>query len=46
MYRGDILPTDAFQRLKQDPTAVLVDVRTQPEWPFVGVPQVDRLLRV
>ena len=46
MYRGDILPTDAFQRLKQDPTAVLVDVRTQPEWTFVGVPQVDRLLRV
>jgi rhodanese-related sulfurtransferase len=26
--------------------AVLVDVRTQPEWVFVGVPAVERLVRL
>jgi rhodanese-related sulfurtransferase len=46
MYRGDILPAEAFQRLQANPNAVLVDVRTQPEWTFVGVPMIERLVRV
>ncbi len=46
MYRGDIPPTEAFSRLKANPQSVLIDVRTQPEWTFVGVPQVERLIRV
>ncbi len=46
MYRGDIPPTEAFERLQKNATAVLIDVRSQPEWTFVGVPQVDRLMRV
>jgi rhodanese-related sulfurtransferase len=46
MYRGDIPPQDAFQRLSNNSKAVLVDVRTQPEWTFVGVPNVERLVRV
>lgn len=46
MYRGDIPPQEAFDRLKKNPNAVLIDVRTQPEWTFVGLPQVDRLMRV
>ena len=46
MYKGDISPSEAHQRLKSNPAAVLVDVRTQPEWTFVGVPQVDRLVRL
>ena len=46
MYKGDIPPVEAHQRLKANPTAVLIDVRTQPEWTFVGVPQVDRLVRL
>jgi rhodanese-related sulfurtransferase len=46
MYRGDIIPQEAFQRLSQNPKAVLIDVRTQPEWTFVGVPNVERLVRV
>jgi rhodanese-related sulfurtransferase len=46
MYRGDIAPKDAFERLQKNPSAVLIDVRSQPEWTFVGVPQVDRLMRV
>lgn len=46
MYKGDILPAEAMARLQANPKAVLIDVRTQPEWAFVGVPAVDRLLRV
>jgi rhodanese-related sulfurtransferase len=46
MYRGDLAPKDAFERLQKNPSAVLIDVRSQPEWTFVGVPQVDRLMRV
>lgn len=46
MYRGDLPPAEAFDRLKSNANAVLIDVRTQPEWTFVGVPQVERLVRV
>ncbi len=46
MYRGDIPPAEAHNRLKSNPQAVLIDVRTQPEWTFVGVPQVERLIRL
>ena len=40
MHQGDISPAEAYQRLQNNPSAVLVDVRTQPEWVFVGVPAV------
>lgn len=46
MYKGDLPPAEAHQRLKANPAAVLIDVRTQPEWTFVGVPQVERLVRL
>ena len=46
MYKGDVRPPEAHDRLKKNPNAVLIDVRTQPEWTFVGVPRVDRLLRL
>jgi rhodanese-related sulfurtransferase len=46
MYRGDLPPTEVFTRLKSNPNSVLIDVRTQPEWTFVGLPQVDRLVKV
>jgi rhodanese-related sulfurtransferase len=46
MYCGDVTPKDAFERLQKNSAAVLIDVRTQPEWTFVGVPQIDRLMRV
>jgi rhodanese-related sulfurtransferase len=46
MYKGDILPKEAFSRLQADPQAVLLDVRTGPEWAFVGSPAVERLLRI
>jgi rhodanese-related sulfurtransferase len=34
-----------WARLGSDPKAVLVDVRTQPEWTFVGVPDLSALGR-
>ncbi len=46
MYKGDILPGEAHKRLTNNPDAVLIDVRTEPEWAFVGVPAVDRLIRL
>jgi len=46
MYKGDVSPTEAFERLKGNPRAVLIDVRTQAEWAFVGLPRVERLLRL
>lgn len=37
-YAGDITPEQAWEVLRDDPNAVLVDVRTTAEWQFVGVP--------
>jgi rhodanese-related sulfurtransferase len=46
MYRGDIPPAEAHKRLEANPKAVLIDVRTEPEWAFVGMPAVDNLIRL
>ena len=45
MHQGDVTPAEAYQRLQSNANAVLIDVRTQPEWVFVGVPAVERLIR-
>lgn len=37
----DISPTDTWAALEKDPSAVLVDVRTEAEWNFVGVPELS-----
>jgi rhodanese-related sulfurtransferase len=39
-YAGDLNVTEAWQLLATDPTARLVDVRTTPEWTFVGRPDL------
>lgn len=39
-YAGDITSAEAWERLKGDPMAQLVDVRTAAEWTFVGVPDL------
>lgn len=39
----DVSPEEAFQALSADPAAVLVDVRTDAEWNFVGVPDLSAL---
>jgi rhodanese-related sulfurtransferase len=40
-YAGDVTPTQAWEILNKDPKAVLVDVRTQAEWGYVGVPDLS-----
>ena len=42
-YAGDISPKQAWDMLAQDKTSVLVDVRTRPEWSFVGIPDLGNL---
>jgi len=44
-YAGDVSAADAWKRLKSDPRAQLVDVRTMAEWNFVGVPDLSVLGR-
>ncbi|UZJ23422.1 rhodanese-like domain-containing protein [Rhodococcus antarcticus] len=44
-YAGDLTPQQAWD-LVHDTDAVLVDVRTEAEWRFVGVPALERLGRV
>lgn len=43
IYAGDITPSEAWDRLKSEPTAKLVDVRTQAEWVYVGIPDLAPL---
>lgn len=40
-YAGDVTPEEAWETLRRDRDAVLVDVRTQAEWVFVGVPDLS-----
>ncbi|OBA80515.1 sulfurtransferase [Mycobacterium sp. 1164966.3] len=44
-YAGDITPEQAWKLLSDNPDAVLVDVRTDAEWRFVGVPDLSSLGR-
>lgn len=44
-YAGDVTPEQAWKILEQDPKAVLVDCRTQPEWAFVGIPDLSKVGR-
>ena len=42
-YAGDLTPTEAWSMLVGNENAVLVDVRTRPEWLFVGVPDLSKV---
>jgi len=42
-YAGEISVGGAYALLKEDPKAALVDVRTQAEWTWVGVPDLSEL---
>jgi rhodanese-related sulfurtransferase len=39
----DIVPQAAWALLESEPKAVLVDVRTEPEWGYVGLPDLGAL---
>src|SRR3546814_3747390 len=40
-YAGDVSVDEAWHVLGSDGKAVLVDVRTRPEWQFVGIPDLS-----
>ena len=42
-YAGDLNPAQAWERLQEDPGCMLVDVRTDAEWNFVGLPDLSSL---
>jgi rhodanese-related sulfurtransferase len=44
-YAGDLDPKESWDRLSRDPQAQLVDVRTEAEWNFVGVPDLGAMAR-
>lgn len=44
-YAGDLTPAQAWERLQSDPAVKLVDVRTQAEWTYVGLPDLSSLGR-
>ena len=35
-YADNVMPAGAFDALASDPDAMLVDVRSEPPWRFVG----------
>ncbi|UEM23566.1 rhodanese-like domain-containing protein [Skermanella mucosa] len=39
----NVQPKDVWEALKTDPSAKLVDVRTTPEWSFVGQPDMSSI---
>jgi rhodanese-related sulfurtransferase len=44
-YAGDLGPRETWERLSREAAAQLIDVRTVPEWNFVGVPDLAPLQR-
>lgn len=42
-YAGDITVREAWDMLQEEPEAVLVDVRSDVEWRYVGVPDLASL---
>lgn len=45
LYAGEMTPAQAYCFLERHPAALLVDVRTLPEWGFVGYPDISSLGR-
>lgn len=42
---SEMLPDETWSQLAEASDAMLVDVRTRPEWAFVGVPDLSRIDR-
>ena len=39
-YAGNVSPREAWDAVRNHPDAQIVDVRTRPEWTFVGMPDL------
>lgn len=46
MYAGDVSVEECWQALETESSSHLVDVRTIPEWQFVGVPDLRSVGKV
>lgn len=44
-YLGDVSPAQVWDLLRQQPEAVLIDIRTRAEWAYVGGPDLTSLDR-
>ncbi len=44
-FRGDVSVEETWAGLERDPNAQILDVRTRPEWNFVGLPDLGALGR-
>ena len=44
-YAGDVAPATAWKILSERKDAVLIDVRSRPEWNFVGLPDLESLAK-
>ncbi|MEP3244061.1 MAG: rhodanese-like domain-containing protein [Sneathiella sp.] len=42
-YAGDITVLQAWDMLKSNPDSILIDVRTNAEWAYVGIPDLSAL---
>ena len=42
-YAGDVTAQEAWDALSENKRAQLVDVRTRPEWSYVGLPRLDAI---
>lgn len=42
-YAGDLAPQQCWQLLKNDSKTILIDVRTEAEFAYVGVPDISSL---
>lgn len=40
-YAGEVSVAEAYETVLREPKAHVVDVRTRPEWSFVGVPDLS-----
>ena len=42
-YAGDLTPSEAYDLVRENPDAVLVDVRTTAEWEQIGIPDLSEI---
>jgi rhodanese-related sulfurtransferase len=42
-YAGDVSPEEAWALLESEDNSVLVDVRTDAEWNYVGLPDLEKV---
>ncbi len=45
-HAGHLSPRETYERLVNSPDAILIDVRTEAEWDYVGWPAVDQLVNI